>query len=92
MEFIERDDGIVVPKQPPQPPGREYGALEIRDETQREQAHKAMGMLWRAMGLHNPSAIRLPDEVKDFDGVYRLYRYFGEAILGADCPDFEQLC
>ena len=90
-EFIERPDGIVVPRPPPEPPGREYGSMEIRDESERKKAREALRILWHAMGLYNPGPIVLPPYMPKYEDSYRLYRYLGESILGDECPDFEQL-
>ena len=94
MELHERKSGLVVPKEKPKPPARRYGPTEIQDQERRETARQAFLLLWDALDLTNPpGGIILPGgvsrELHEF--YYRFYRFMGEALLGEDCPEKEQL-
>lgn len=90
MDFKERESGLVVPKQKSQKPEHQYGPLEIREEDKRELAVKALDMLWDAMSLTYTHGIGGPGWRFGRD-YYRLFRFVGEALLGDDCPEKEQL-
>lgn len=85
MEFSVRKSGLAVPAEPPKP-RRQYGALEVRDDEQREATKLAMDALWDAMELSRSSAFILPD-APPLDAQRKLWRFVGEMLLGSDCQE-----
>jgi hypothetical protein len=57
METEERKSGLVVPKQKPEPPPKQYGPLELTDTDKRERAKVALRKLWTVAGLECPCGI-----------------------------------
>ena len=96
MDFEQRQSGLVVPKETAMPPPkRTYGSTEIQDESRRALVADALLALWDAMDLsHGGGSIRLQGEqtVEMREEYYRAYRFFGELLLGKDCPSREVLC
>ena len=94
MELEQRQSGLVVPRQKPEPPKRHYGPMEIQDDSKREMAAEALSKLWDAMSLScGGGGIRLPGipSREIHDAYYQAYRFVGELLLGDDCPEKEVL-
>lgn len=90
MELEQRHSGLVVPKARSEPPSRQYGLLEIKDEERRAIAKEALSLLWDAMDLSRGSGgIVLKNDAHKTH--YQIYRIVGEMLLGDECPEKEQL-
>lgn len=103
-EIHQTDSGLMVVSErvfkaaecPPLPTHTKSRPLfEIQDEKRREMANKAMGDLFRAMGLDRTGGgIRFADDpdasVRDLHE--KLWRQFGELILGDDLRECEVKC
>ena len=91
MVMEERESGLFVPKQEPEPPKRRYAPLELQDEERRALASEALSKLWDAMSLSAGGGIRLPGQpsVTDQEAYSHAYRFIGEMLLGEDCPEKE---
>ena len=75
-------------------PDWEQGNHEIRGESHRKLARAGLLMLWDALQLSSSGAgIRLPDDPDPctFKLYQQIYHYVGRLLLGADCPEKEQL-
>lgn len=87
MDFQKRPSGLAIPVAPPRQPARQFGPLEIQDEDRRQQAKRALGELWIAMGLRDSSAIPQPVGRETREA---LWLYVASVLLGDDCPECEQ--
>ena len=87
MPYREAGCGLVVPVEPVAPK-RQRGPLELGDSSNREQAVKVLSDLWDVMGLSGSGRYG----AKGVQELRRqMYRLIGEALLGSDCPEKEQL-
>lgn len=65
-------------------------SLEIDGEEKRENVKEALLNLWDSLGLLSTSNIKIPGTCTEEH--HRLYKFVGEALLGADCPVRERKC
>ena len=87
MQMQQRDSGILVPEEKPQPPLRTHaGALELQNGDQRAKAVAAFSELWDAMDLSSGRA-----SLEVYEAHYQAYEYVGKMLLGDDLPQKEIL-
>ena len=98
MDFETTKSGLAVPVTPPPPEkkmGRKFGLLELRDETNRVKATRALEDLWDAMELSQPMRILLPPHGQAkgvYDVHYAMWQTMACFLLGKeDCPEKEIL-
>ena len=87
MDFVERESGIVVPKQPETVNDRrKYGGMEIHTQGRREKVSEALLQLWDALDLSHWRHLNDPVHAEQREDHMRLYRFVGESLLGDECP------
>lgn len=91
MEMEQRKSGIVVPKEKPPLPKRQYGLLEVQDEESRAKTRVALNLLWDALELGSVSTGINTIAKSAGQAHLKTYDFFAEMLLGEDRPDHEVL-
>ena len=89
MEMEQRKSGIVVPKEKPSPPKKQYGLLEVQDEESRAKTREALDLLWHALELYSVSTSINAIANPAGQAHLKTYDFFAEMLLGKDRTDHE---